>query len=378
MILPGGTLGILGGGQLARMLSLEARRMGYRTVVWSGTATAEPTVGVSDVVILKPFDDAEALAEFCGQVDVATVEFENIPLETLREVEEKTPLYPSSESIKVSQHRSREKTFLRENEIPCAPFAMVSSLAELEAAYAEIGPVGVLKTAAFGYDGKGQVKLSSASASELAEAWESVGEEPSVLEGFIDFDCEISVLVARGGDGECVSFPPVENQHRHHILDFTIAPARVAEATLEEAQAIAERLAQALDYRGLLAVEFFVESAGGVLVNEMAPRPHNSGHFSLDGCVTSQFEQQLRAVVGLPLGSPELLGPTVMVNLLGDMWHGEPGALDTEAILATEGAKLHLYGKSDPGTRRKLGHVNLLGGSDVLGRAERLKSRLLR
>ncbi|MDB4578474.1 5-(carboxyamino)imidazole ribonucleotide synthase [Akkermansiaceae bacterium] len=375
MILPGGTLGILGGGQLARMLSIDARRMGYRTVVWSGTPTAEPTIGVSDLVILKPFDDAEALVEFCSQVDVATVEFENIPLETLRAVEEKTALYPSSESIGVSQHRSREKTFLSENFIPCAPYAMVNSLSELEAAYAKVGPTGVLKTAAFGYDGKGQVKLTAAD--QLAEAWETVGGQPSVLEGFVDFDCEISVLVARGAEGKCVSFPPVENQHRHHILDFTIAPARVGESVLAEAQSIAERLAEALDYRGLLAVEFFVEKSGRVLVNEMAPRPHNSGHFSMNGCVTSQFEQQLRAVVGLPLGSTELLSPTVMVNLLGDMWHGEPRTLDTSAILATEGAKLHLYGKAGPGERRKLGHVNLVGGEGVLARAEALKEKLL-
>ena len=375
MILPGGTLGILGGGQLARMLSLDARRMGYRTVVWSGTPTAEPTEGVSDVIIMKPFDDAEALVEFCAQVDVATVEFENIPLETLRAVEEKTALYPSSESIGVSQHRSREKTFLSENDIPCAPYAMVNSLAELEEAYAKVGPTGVLKTAAFGYDGKGQVKLTAAD--QLAEAWVSVEGQPSVLEGFVDFDCEISVLVARGAEGKSVSFSPVENQHRHHILDFTIAPARVGESVLADAQAIAERLADALDYRGLLAVEFFVEKSGRVLVNEMAPRPHNSGHFSMNGCVTSQFEQQLRAVVGLPLGSTELLSPTVMVNLLGDMWHGEPRTLDTATILATEGAKLHLYGKSEPGERRKLGHVNLVGGEDVLARAEALKESLL-
>lgn len=375
MILPGGTLGILGGGQLARMLSLDARRMGYRTVVWSGTPAAEPTAGVSDVVINKSFDDLEALAEFTAQVDVVTVEFENIPLETLQAVEEKVSLYPSSESIGVSQHRSREKAFLTEYDIPCAPYAMVNSLEDLEKGYAEVGPTGVLKTAAFGYDGKGQVKLTSAD--QLAEAWESVEGQPSVLEGFVDFACEISVLVARGASGESVSFAPVENQHRHHVLDLTIAPARVGEQVLADAQAIAKRLVEALDYRGLLAVEFFVEKSGRVLVNEMAPRPHNSGHFTMNGCVTSQFEQQLRAVVGLPLGSTELLSPTVMLNLLGDMWKGEPRKLDTSAILSTEGAKLHLYGKSTPGERRKLGHVNLVGGNDVLLRGEALKKALL-
>lgn len=375
MILPGGTLGIMGGGQLARMLSLDARRMGYRTVVWSGTPTALPTEGVSDVVIKKPFDDAEALAEFATQVDVVTVEFENIPLETLRAVEEKVSLFPSSESIGVSQHRSREKTFLLENDIPCAPFAFINSLDDLEKAYAEIGPTGVLKTAAFGYDGKGQVKLTSVD--QLVNAWESVEGQPSVLEGFIDFFCEISVLVARGKDGETKSFPAVENRHRHHMLDLTIAPAQVSDQVLADAKKIAGQLVDALGYRGLLAIEFFVEKSGRVLVNEMAPRPHNSGHFSMNGAVTSQFEQQLRAVCGLPLGSTELHGQSVMLNLLGDMWLGEPRRLDRQAIIATEGAKLHLYGKDEPGERRKMGHVNLVGGDEVVARAEALKKMLL-
>ncbi len=370
------TLGILGGGQLARMLSMDARRMGVRTVVWSGTPTAEPTAGVSDLVINRPFDDETALVEFIDQVDVATVEFENIPLPTLEKVEASVGLYPSAKSIGIAQHRSREKSFLRESGIPCAPFALVNSLSELESAYAEVGPDAVLKTAAFGYDGKGQVRLSSAD--QLAAAWESVGGEPSVLEGFVDFDCEISVLIARGADGECQIFPPAENQHRHHILDLSIVPARVAAHIRDEACRVSQQLAEALDYRGLLAVEFFVEKSGRVVVNEMAPRPHNSGHYTMNGCVTSQFEQQLRAVCGLALGSVELLSPTVMLNLLGDMWHGDPPELDATSILNTEGAKLHLYGKTSPGERRKLGHVNLVGGECPLTRVQKLKSHLLR
>lgn len=366
------TLGILGGGQLARMLCLDARRMGFRTVVWSGTPTAEPTEGVADVVLMKGFDDEGAFAEFCRQVDVATVEFENIPLETLRRVEDAVGLYPSAESIGISQHRSREKTFLSEHGIPCAPFALVNSLEELKAAYDEIGPATVLKTAAFGYDGKGQVKITAED--QLEAAWESVQGEPSVLEGFVDFACEVSVLVARDKDGNCVAFPVAENEHRNHILDLTIVPARVPEDTLEEAKATAIKLAKELNYRGLLAVEFFVEKSGRVVVNEMAPRPHNSGHYTMNGCVTSQFEQQLRAVCGLPLGSPELHGETVMVNLLGDMW--KPG-LDVNEIFATEGAKLHLYGKKSPGDRRKLGHVNVVGGSNIEQRARNLKNKLL-
>lgn len=366
------TLGILGGGQLGRMLCLDARRMGVRTVVWSGTSKAEPTEGVADVVLKRGFDDDEAFAEFCELVDVATVEFENIPLETLEKVEATVGLYPSAESIGTSQHRSREKAFLREHGIPCAPFAMVNSLEELRMGYAEVGPTAVLKTAAFGYDGKGQVKLTAED--QLEAAWESVNGEPSVLEGFVDFSCEISVLVARGVDGSCRAFPVAENEHRNHILDLTIVPARVSAETLKEAEEVAVRLAEELDYRGLLAVEFFVEKTGRVVVNEMAPRPHNSGHYTMNGCVTSQFEQQLRAVCGLPLGSVELLHDTVMLNLLGDMWNPD---LKLDEIWKTEGAKLHLYGKSSSGAGRKLGHVNLVGGDDVLDRARGLKSELL-
>jgi len=367
------TLGILGGGQLARMLCMDARRMGVRTIVWSGTAEAEPTEGVADVLIKKGFDDAGARRLFCDAADFVTVEFENIPLETLREVEAAVPLYPSARSIEITQHRSREKAFLREHGIPCAPFAFVDSLEGLRSAYAEIGPRCVLKTAAFGYDGKGQVKLTSAD--QLEEAWLSVDGQPSVLEGFIDFQCEISVLVARGEDGGCLVFPPAENEHRHHMLDLTIVPARVPEATLAEAKSIAAQLVEMLDYRGLLAVEFFVEQSGRVIVNEMAPRPHNSGHFTMNACVTSQFEQQLRAVCGWPLGSVEMLSPSVMLNVLGDMWNPE---LDTGGIVATEGAKLHLYGKSDPGERRKMGHINFVGSGDLVRRAGELKATLLR
>ncbi len=366
------TLGILGGGQLARMLCLDARRMGVKTVVWSGTATAEPTEGVADQVIKKSFDDELAREEFCHKVDFATVEFENIPQETLCKVEEVVGLHPSAESIAISQHRSREKSFLREHGIPCAPFALVNSLEELEAAYAELGPVAVLKTAAFGYDGKGQVKIT---ASEQVEAaWHSVQGTPSVLEGFVDFQCEISALVARGKRGDMRIFPLAENEHRHHILDLSIVPARVSSTSAKEAEQIATRLAEKLDYRGLLAVEFFVDKSGGVLVNEMAPRPHNSGHFTMNACVTSQFEQQLRAVCGLPLGSTELLGESVMLNLLGDMWNPD---LNRAEILATEGAKLHLYGKQDASGRRKLGHVNLIGGDSPEARARSLKKKLL-
>ena len=377
MILPGETIGMLGGGQLGRMFCLEARRLGYRTVVWSGVehGPSEPVEGVADVVLNKSFQSREALEEFCRQVAVATVEFENIPVECLRAVEERVPLRPSSGSVAVCQRRAVEKTFLRDHGIPCAPFAVVESLAELAEAYGRIGPEAVLKTAAFGYDGKGQVRLRKGD--DPAAAWETLDGQRAVLEGFVDFACEISVLVARNERGERAEFPPAENEHRHHILDLSIVPARVEEKTKKEAYEIALRVAEALDYQGLLAVEFFVERSGSVLVNELAPRPHNSGHYTMDGCLTSQFEQQLRAVCGLPLGSPELLAETVMLNLLGDMWRGEPRRLDEAAVMDTEGAKLHLYGKSDPGERRKMGHVNLVGNETVLSRARALKEKLL-
>lgn len=372
MILPGKTLGIVGGGQLGRMLALEARRLGYRTISWTGAAHSPPVEGVVDVVLNRAFDDAEALEIFCREADVATVEFENIPAETLRGIEKKIALYPDSEAIAICQHRSREKSFLRENGIPCAPFALVSSIAELEKAYAKIGPHTVLKTAAFGYDGKGQVKISAPE--ELAAAWDAVEGQTSVLEAFVDFSCEVSVLVARDATGFMNTYPVGENEHRHHILDTTLVPARLDEKVAREARDIAKKVAEALNYRGLLAVEFFIKKNGEVIVNEMAPRPHNSGHYTQDAAVTSQFEQQLRAVCGLPLGSTELFGEAVMLNLLGDMWHPE---LDEKLIFATEGAKLHLYDKGKASGRRKMGHVNIVGGTDPMARALALKAALL-
>ena len=348
--------------------------MGVETIVWAGTPTAPPTQRVCDELILKPFDDAEALAYFCERADVATVEFENIPAEALEGVDHAIGLHPSPHAIQTAQQRGKEKRFLRENNIPCAPFAFVDSLDDLENAYHELGPDAVLKTAAFGYDGKGQVRLSAGA--DLAAAWQEVGEQPCVLEGFIDFACEVSVLLARGKNGESAAFPVAENQHRHHMLDLTIVPARIDKSIRDQAKKIAQDLAEALDYRGLLAVEFFITKSGEVLVNELAPRPHNSGHYTMNGCVTSQFEQQMRAVLGWPLGSVDRVAPTVMLNLLGDMWHGEPRALDRDLIVGMPSAKLHLYGKTDPGERRKMGHANFVG-ENALTRAQEVKDRLL-
>jgi 5-(carboxyamino)imidazole ribonucleotide synthase len=370
---PGSTIGMLGGGQLGRMFALEAAKLGYRVHVF------DPEVGcpagqVCELEINAPFTDDAALRRFAEGVDVATYEFENIPLHALETVAEVVPVRPRGQVLHICQNREREKGFLRENGIPCAPFWVIDSAADLEAAFAEMNGPGVLKTASFGYDGKGQMRVRSSD--DPAAIWSRFGEVRAVLEGWVDFTHELSVVCARGLDGELAVFPVVENRHTNHILDFSIVPARVDEAAQAEACSIAKRLAEVLDVVGLLAVEFFLTRDGRVLVNELAPRPHNSGHFSFDACVTSQFQQQMRAVCGLPLGSTDLLRPVVMVNLLGDLWeNGEP-AWDT--VLAEPGVHLHLYGKGNARPGRKMGHVCVVAATvdEALARAEKIKARL--
>lgn len=369
-------LGILGGGQLGRMFCMSARRMGYRTLVWTGGLEA-PAMVVADEAIDAPFDSAEALEEFVTKAAVATVEFENIPRETMEAVAARIALHPSPNAVAICQHREREKTFLRENGIPCAPFAVVASAAELAAALKKIGTPAVLKTAAFGYDGKGQRKLDGSEDPE--EVWAAFETDRAVLEAFIPFERELSVMVARSGDGSVAAYDPAENRHRHHILDVSIVPARVSAAVAAEAKIIACRVAEALDYRGIMGVEFFHLPDGSLLVNEMAPRPHNSGHHTLDACATSQFEQQVRVICGLPAGSTRLLSPVVMLNLLGDMWPGEAEPPDWTPLFADGSAFLHLYGKRRAIGRRKMGHANFLGSEadDCLHRASAIKSQLL-
>lgn len=365
-------MGILGGGQLGRMLALEARRMGYRTVIWSGTAEAEPVMGVADEVLLCPFDDQAALAEFLDKVDVATVEFENIDHEILRAVATGVGLFPPPEAIAISQNRECEKVFLQSKGIPCAPFRVIESLTDLRKGLDELGGEAVLKTAAFGYDGKGQMRVKTGD--ELERIWQEFDFPKGVLEQWIPFECEISLMIARGGDGEIALYDPAENVHREHVLDHSIVPARVSESILEEARAIAIRLVEALDYQGLLGVEFFVSKSKGLLVNEMAPRPHNSGHHTMNACGTSQFEQQLRAVAGLPLGETALLTPVVMLNLLGDLWRA-PGF--QESLVRQENSFWHFYGKSSNEGMRKCGHLNFLG-EGALTRALAFKDSLLK
>ena len=369
-------LGIIGGGQLGRMLALTARRMGVRTVVWTGGLEA-PAVEVADDAIDLPFDNPQALATFRATATVATVEFENIPRATLEAVAAHIPLHPSPAAIATCQNRGREKQFLKENGIPHTRSILVTNAAELAIAMREINGPAVLKTADFGYDGKGQHKLSGQE--NPAEIWQKFDAPAGILEAWVDFALELSVMVARDAHGHIATYDPAENRHRHHILDVSIVPACVDPTIAAEAAAIATRVAEALDYQGILGVEFFLTKGGKLLVNEMAPRPHNSGHHTLDACATSQFEQQLRAVIGLPLGSTRLLTPVCMLNLLGDFWPAADTPPDWSPLFADGQACLHLYGKSQAIGRRKMGHANLLATTpdEALTRAESLKSHWL-
>ncbi|MEZ5431352.1 MAG: 5-(carboxyamino)imidazole ribonucleotide synthase [Verrucomicrobiales bacterium] len=373
--LPHCVVGVLGGGQLCRLLVMAARRMNIRTIVWTGGLEA-PARGVADEVIDLPFDHPRALELFCGVATVATVEFENIPLPVLHAVAEKVPLYPSAECVAICQNRWREKEFLRSHGFPCAPFALVSSSKELAAARHLLGP-GVLKTSDSGYDGHGQIRFREGDDPE--RIWREFDSPRGVFEKWIAFAKELSVIVVRDKEGETVCYDPAENQHRDHILEISIVPARIAPSVAESAAAMACRLAESLDYRGTMGVEFFLREDGELLVNEIAPRPHNSGHHTLDACVTSQFEQQLRAVIGLPLGSVRLLSPVAMLNLLGDLWLGNDEPPDWRAVFEDGAACLYLYGKRHAKRRRKMGHVTILGDTadEALSRASSLKARWL-
>lgn len=354
-LLPGATIGILGSGQLGRMLAMAARRMGYRTHVFSPEKNS-PAEAVCDRATVAPYTDAAALKAFAESVDVVTFEFENIPFETAQALEMAALVRPSPQILHTAQHRGREKTFLKENGFPVVPFAWVKSPREIRAAVEAVGLPAVLKTAGFGYDGKGQHKVAS-----LAEA-ESVVKANSqewVLEQWQDFDKEVSVLVARGVDGKLTDWGVIENRHRHHILDISVVPADVSDATEREALKVARAIAQKLDLVGLLCIEFFVGKDGSVRVNEMAPRPHNSGHWTIEGAVTSQFEQQIRAVCGLELGATHIVAPTAMANVLGDIWNdGEP---NWAAVLNDPYVKWHSYGKAEARPGRKMGHLTSLG-----------------
>jgi len=372
--MPGGTLGILGGGQLGRMSAIAARRLGYKVRTFDPSAGA-CAAAIADEHVTADWADTAALTRFvrgCGRV---TLEFENIPPATVEFVAKSVPCHPSASVLATCQNRRREKEFLRAAGIPCADFAVVSSLAELQAAVKTIGFPCVLKTADFGYDGKGQVKLPTAEA-DLAAAWDKIGGAVGVLEAWVPFQMEISVLVARTVDGRTAVYDPAENIHRNHILHLSLSPARVSAETAAEARALALSIAGKIGLVGLLAVEMFVKD-GRIVVNELAPRPHNSGHQTFDAHETSQFEQHVRAVCGLPLGGTKPLAPSAMVNLLGDVWRDgrEP---DWTKVLADPSAKLHLYDKGKAAPGRKMGHITVTAPTleEALRRAEALHASL--
>jgi 5-(carboxyamino)imidazole ribonucleotide synthase len=369
-------IGILGGGQLGRMLALEARRSGYRIAVFTDEPPGCPAGQFADLEFNAAYEDAAALGRFLDAVDVVTAEFENIPDACLQAVEARRPLRPSRLAIHTTQHREREKLFLRGQGIACAEFRIVEDLAGLQTAVSELGRPCVIKTAAFGYDGTGQRKIEAET--DLAEAWRAFEGHHAVVEQWVPFACEVSVVGARGLDGRMAVHGVVENRHAHHILDVSLAPAAVEPAVAAQALDLWEAVAEGLGYVGTLAVEMFVTGDGRVLVNEIAPRPHNSGHHTIDACVSNQFQQQLRAVCGLPLGDPGQHTPAVMVNLLGDVWPAGAVAPDWLAVLGHPRAKLHLYGKAEPRSRRKMGHFTVLGDDlgEALDSARQIRSAL--
>jgi 5-(carboxyamino)imidazole ribonucleotide synthase len=357
-VLPGAAIGVLGGGQLGRMFAIAARRMGYRVHTFSPEEDT-PTGQVADRQVRADYGDLEAVHDFARRVELVTFEFENVPAATAEAAAAHAPVRPAGAVLHVTQNRLREKSFLAAAGFPVTPFLPVRSAAALSAGLRALGTPAVLKTAGWGYDGKGQVRIAALEDGEAA--WRSLAGAESILEAYVDFMAEVSVVAARGLDGSFAHFGVIANQHRHHILDLSVAPAPralIGPELAAEAVEIARGVVEALALVGVLCVELFVTRQGSLLVNELAPRPHNSGHLTFDACLTSQFEQQLRAICGLPLGSTELLRPAAMANLMGELWRaGEP---DWVAACRFPEVKLHLYGKAQPRTGRKMGHLTAL------------------
>jgi 5-(carboxyamino)imidazole ribonucleotide synthase len=338
------------------MFAIAARRMGYRVHTFSPDDDS-PAGQVADLDVTATFEDLDALRTFARGVEVVTFEFENVPIEAIDAVEALAPVRPSGVALHTAQQRAREKTFLADRGVPTAPFAAAATLDELWDAVARVGTPAVIKTAAFGYDGKGQHKV--ATPADVEHIWTAIGHQAAVVERFVNLQVEISIIAARGVDGEVVAFPPFENRHRNHILDLTTVPAAVSPAVGKRAVEITRTILEELQYVGVLCVEFFLSTDGDLLVNELAPRPHNSGHLTFDAATTSQFEQQVRAVCGLPLGAADIPRPAAMANLLGDLWvDGEP---NWAAACRFTDVKLHLYGKTGPRPGRKMGHLTVVG-----------------
>jgi 5-(carboxyamino)imidazole ribonucleotide synthase len=358
-LLPGATLGVVGGGQLGRMFTLAARVMGYRVVVLDPDPNS-PAGQVADTHLKADYTDAVALLRMGSLCDAVTTEFENVPAQSMEMLAKHCPVAPSASALAVAQDRLAEKTHAREAGCATAPFASIETEADLDTAWAAIGAPALLKTRRLGYDGKGQARVDSRE--DLTDAFRHLGRVPCLLEGFLPLEREVSVVLARNARDEIAFFPLAENRHRQGILDISIVPARVPEPLADQARDMAAHLAREMDYVGVMAVEFFVlrgdeDGPARVIFNEMAPRPHNSGHYTLDACATDQFQQQVRALCDLPLGDPRLLSPVVMVNLLGDAWTPEPL---WDALLKHPGVQLHLYGKAEARAGRKMGHYNCL------------------
>ncbi|HEY7611498.1 MAG TPA: 5-(carboxyamino)imidazole ribonucleotide synthase [Gemmatimonadales bacterium] len=362
MILPGATVGVLGGGQLGRMFVLRARTMGYRTVVLDPDP-GSPAGMAADLHLRTAYTEPAGLDRLATECVAVTTEFENVPAEALERLARSCRVRPPVRAVAVTQDRISEKEFLERAGFPTAPFRPVRDERELQRAVREVDLPALLKTSRLGYDGKGQAAVDRAD--EAFAAFRALGGVACVLEKRLALETEVSVVLARGDDGSVAAFPVGENRHRDGILETTVVPAQVGRATVDEARSIACRVATALDYVGVLGVEMFVADGGRIYVNELAPRPHNSGHYTLDACDVDQFEQQLRALCGLPLAAPRLLSPVAMINLLGDLWSaGEPRWVEA---LRRPGVKLHLYGKAEPKPGRKMGHLNCL--ADDPGRA---------
>jgi 5-(carboxyamino)imidazole ribonucleotide synthase len=356
--LPGSTIGMLGGGQLGRMFVVAARTMGYDVIVLDPDP-ASPAGGLASQHLAQAYDDREALDYLAQHCAVVTTEFENIPADTLSYLARSVSVHPSADALQVAQHRLLEKDFFRKQGLDTAAFLAIDSETDIVNAI-DFNFPAILKTATLGYDGKGQVVCENFEG--LAKAFQQIGGKPCVLEQRIDLACEVSVVLGRSVSGEVTCFPIAENRHANGILDVTLVPARISDLLAAKALDAATRIANGLDYCGVLAVEFFISTDGRVLVNEMAPRPHNSGHYTNDACVTSQFEQQVRMVCDLPAGSCHLHSPVAMLNLLGDIWPAR-GIPAWDEVLNEDLAKLHLYGKKEARPGRKMGHINCLGAT---------------
>lgn len=369
-ILPGATIGVLGSGQLGRMFAIAARQMGYRVHTFSPESDT-PTGQVADVEVVASYLDLDAVRRFAAQVQVVTFEFENVPAQCVETAAQLVPVRPAGAVLHTTQNRLREKTFLRENGFPTTAFAAVNAEDNLANVANKVGLPAIMKTAGSGYDGKGQAKVRTLD--DAAGTFRQWGSQEMILEGLVDFELEFSVIVARAVDGQVCTWGPIQNHHENHILDLSFTPARLEPRRAVESVEMAHAIADKFGLIGVLCIEYFFTRDEKILINELAPRPHNSGHLTIDACRTSQFEQQVRTVCGLPLGSAEFFGAAAMANLLGDLWQdGEP---DWVTACSDAEVKLHLYGKTSPRPGRKMGHLTAVAASPGLAASKVLSAR---